>query len=90
MTLTTVQVINEDNVVETVEIDSSDILAGLQDLVGGYIERVNCPKADQDGYHVLVDEEGIMNGKRVNEHASNLFGQTLLGPVVLIGKDDFV
>ena len=57
-------------------------LESAQDTVGGYVERVRCP----DGTVLLVNEEGRLNGLPVNEEASAIAGQMIVGNVIHFAK----
>lgn len=87
-----VQVIDVDGVSETVDLgtDRYNILIRLQQLVGGYIERVPCYKAENDGYFVLIDEEGLMKNKIMNSYAQEALKIDVVGTIVLIKKEDFI
>ena len=57
------------NGTKTTFMDSSDIkptLEQLQKMVGGYIEVVTAKNGDQ----IILDEEGRLKGKPINEDAS--------------------
>ncbi len=56
-------------------------LKELQDAVDGYIEAVRTNHPD---YILIVNEEGAIRNLPVNELASMLAGQVILGDVVLI------
>lgn len=57
-------------------------LKQLQSMVGGYIERIRLPG---DHKHIfLVNEEGVLKNMPENEVASEMAGQYLVGPVVMI------
>ena len=57
-------------------------LESAQNTVGGYVERVRCP----DGTVLLVNEEGRLNGLPVNEEASAIAGQMIVGNVIHFAK----
>lgn len=68
----------------TCEVDDSDLLHELQNLVGGHIECVPLP--DLDDLIALVNDESLVNGAAIyNARASRLADQSLFGDVV-IGK----
>jgi hypothetical protein len=81
-----------------VEEDLGDLTYGqrltrLQELVGGYFERVNTPQlqtlskiADCGPIAMLVDEDGIAKGLRYNARASSLYLGDIYGDVVLISE----
>ncbi len=60
----------------------------LQAFVGGWIEIVNT----YDGRLMVLDEEGKLKGKSVNEYASQLFGwrDVIVGDVLVcdVGQID--
>lgn len=57
-------------------------LESAQEIVGGYVERVRCP----DGSILLVNEEGLLYGLPVNEEASAIAGQMIVGNVIHFAK----
>ena len=57
-------------------------LKSAQETVGGYVERVRCP----DGTFLLVNEEGVLYGLPVNEEASAIAGQMIVGNVIHFAK----
>ena len=57
-------------------------LKEVQDMVGGYVERVQLPK----GMVVLANEEGFPMGLPRNPVASQMTGVDLLGDVVLLPR----
>ena len=71
--------------------DDKPTLEELQKIVGGYIEVVYAPNGDQ----IILDEEGRLKGKPINEDASEhwrgdnwrTFNSNIVGDaVVLSGK----
>lgn len=62
-------------------IDIKDELGVFQHLVGGYIE----PAPIGEGVIALVDEEGVLKGKRPNVQTRY---HTLVGDIVFVGCDD--
>ena len=56
----------------------------LQGYVGGLIEVVRF--SNEDGRIAIVNEEGPLKNLKYNMAASQLVGQDLVGPVVLIGE----
>lgn len=55
-------------------------LKEVQEIVGGYVERVRLPHKAV----MLVDEEGKLKSKPVNQAASEVAGQTIVGDVLLL------
>jgi len=54
-------------------------LENLQKLVGGYIEIINT----NDGRLMVVDEEGLLKDKHVNQAATHLASRMIVGNVVV-------
>ena len=92
-----------DKDVEEKEWDTFPILEEMQDIVGGYIERVTISNSyiademkdhfDPDGAsEIIVNEEGLLHNLALNEEALMMTGQRFVGPVLLfVGtpmKDD--
>jgi|TARA_R110000823_G_scaffold85148_2_gene191402 hypothetical protein len=92
-----------DGNVEEKEWDTFPILGEMQDIVGGYIERVTISNSyiademkdhfDPDGSsEIIVNEEGLLHNLALNEEALMMTGQRFVGPVLLfVGtpmKDD--
>ena len=70
--------------------DSNELLT-LQMAVGGLIE----PKTLQNGYTLIMNEEGKLNGLSINERATEIwlanfpnFPDVILGDVVIAGGYD--
>lgn len=63
-----------------------DILSieSLQKAIGGPIDVIRLP----DRGRILINDEGAVLGLQVNRIASQLYGQRILGNVVLLEKDD--
>jgi len=57
----------------------SDDLKSLQNIVGGYIERISLPHWD-----MFVNEDAITLGLPVNQEASKMVGQIIRGDVALL------
>ena len=77
--------------IATFDVTSSetDLLADLQNAVGGYIERVHLDGAYKD-YYLIVNEEGLLEDNPVpNYFASLVAKQPIYGSVALIKKEDF-
>jgi hypothetical protein len=65
-------------------IDEKMSLEKVQKLVGGYIQEVYGGNPDVQYW---VNEEGLMRGLPLNEEASEILGQPIVGPLVtLAGK----
>tara|TARA_R110000764_G_scaffold8121_4_gene27732 strand:+ start:1600 stop:2031 length:432 start_codon:yes stop_codon:yes gene_type:complete len=83
-----------DGDVEEKEWDTFPILEEMQDIVGGYIERVTISNSyiadelkdhfDPDGAsEIIVNEEGLLHNLALNEEALMMTGQRFVGPVLL-------
>jgi len=59
-------------------------LKALQTAVGGYLELVGIPGLPH--LCLLVDEDGLHKNLAENRSASNLAGQRLVGPVVVLPR----
>lgn len=78
------QWIKTDGTIEEVALDKDNSLKQMQDAVGGYIELVRLTDDDI----MVVNEEGLVFGLPINEHASKLAGQSIVGNVLICkGKD---
>ncbi len=62
-------------------------LEELQGYVGGYIELVRLPRGNGRAT-MYANEEGLLFGLAVNTEASAVAGQTLVGPVIVVRKED--
>ena len=62
-------------------------LKKMQQMVGGYIERVTCEYEGRQ-CDMLVNEEGLMNGSSYNAKASEYHGRPLYGDVVILSDFD--
>ena len=60
-------------------------LTDLQKAVGGYIELVYLPNSDK---LLVVDEEGLMKDYPINQEASLLARQPIVGDVVVANRDE--
>lgn len=60
-------------------------LKQLQTYVEGLVEVVRFP--NEDGRIIIVNEEGLLKNMPYNAAASNLVGQDLVGPVLIIQED---
>jgi|TARA_R100000084_G_scaffold109145_2_gene74229 hypothetical protein len=78
------QWIKTDGTIEEVAIDKDNSLKQMQDAVGGYIELVRLTDDDV----MIVNEEGLIFGLPVNEHASKLAGQSIVGNVLICKRKD--
>jgi hypothetical protein len=66
-------------------------LKELQKSVGGYIQIVSITAGEQSGSLMLVDEEGLLKPNSiVNEEASKIAGQRIVGQVIIIDKNQIV
>lgn len=60
----------------------SPTLEAAQQIVGGYLELVKIPgRAD---IQIFVDEDGLMKKLPLNEEASALAGQPIVGPALVL------
>lgn len=57
-------------------------LEEIQEMVGGYVERLRLPKNEV----LLVDEEGIPKGKPLNRVISEMVGQPIVGDAVVVPR----
>lgn len=72
---------------EILEFQAGDnLLKSLQDAVGGYIERVLI--RPWDNVVMYVDEEGLLKGRYINQVASQIAGQTIVGDAVLMVEQE--
>jgi hypothetical protein len=69
---------------ETVLTDIS--LKTLQTAVGGYIEVVRLHTVTKDRALMIANEEGVLDNLSLNILASEVAGQTIVGPVVFLTK----
>jgi hypothetical protein len=60
-------------------------LEKAQEIVGGFVEMVLIP--DDTNVQVLVNEEGLLENLPVNTEASELCGQKIVGPVLVLKGD---
>lgn len=68
-------------ITEVTELSTEDELQDLQDLVGGYIERVPL----SPGACMIVNEEGRPNGMQQNPIASLVARRQIYGPALIAG-----
>lgn len=67
-------------IIETEPSNGTDFsLTELQAVVGGFIEVVYLP----DGRLMVVNEEGKLNGLPINEKASELYPDLIVGDVLV-------
>ena len=59
-------------------------LEKLQEIVGGYIEDLRLP----NGKHMIVNEDGRLEGLMMNPHASILYGNPIVGNVIICSKGE--
>jgi hypothetical protein len=80
-TKTSAMLIKADTTVEAITPKESECfsLKELQDYVGGYIEILNL----ENDYIMVIDEEGLLKKKKLNKHATKLFGAPIVGDVVV-------
>ena len=81
------QLIRSTGEVTTVTFSKKDGLAAMQGFVGGFIEYVYFLGYGGKRREMVVNEEGRLIGLPVNPIASIIAGQTLVGDVLLLGKE---
>lgn len=64
------------------DIGRGPTLEKLQEVVGGYVEAVPIPNSDGSGV-LLVNEEGLLKGLGINQIASVIAGQSIVGNAVV-------
>lgn len=75
------------NLLLYLEFDEDDVpLKTLQKSVDGYIELY---PIENEHYYFIVDEEGLMKHKKINELALELFGIQVFGNLTLCPKENF-
>ncbi len=63
-------------------------LEELQNAVGGYIQIVSITTGEYSEKLMIVDEEGLLkDNPQVNEEASKIVGQRIVGQVIIIDRD---
>jgi hypothetical protein len=66
----------------TVDGDKTELkdaeLSTLQEAVDGFIEVISFP-----GFDIIVDEEGMLKSKSINQAGSILAGQVVVGDIVV-------
>lgn len=63
-------------------------LEELQKAVGGYIQIVPIISGEHSGRLMVVDEEGLVKANtQLNEEASKIAGQRIVGQVIIIDKE---
>ena len=80
---TKVRIIRPDGNTENdqITVRNNNVLADLQEAVGGYIEIVDLPETNM---LMVVDEEGLLKDKEENFVASVLAGQRIVGTVAIV------
>lgn len=61
-------------------------LKELQRIVDGYIEVVSF-NLQGGHYLMIVDEDGVFNNKKFNCRASEVYGNQIFGPAVILQED---
>ena len=64
-------------------IDIQNELEALQEAIGGYIESITLDY----GAVMIVDEEGRLKGKPLNDLASIIAGTSIVGKALIVGCD---
>ena len=82
-------IINVDGTEKTVEPKNGKMfsLEELQKYVNGYIEIVAINSGEYENMLMIVDEEGLLKSNEINEAASMIAGQRIVGTVLVIDKD---
>ena len=63
-------------------------LKELQQAVGGYIQIVSITTGEHSGRLMIVDEDGLIKPNPIlNEEASKIAGQQIVGSVIVIDRD---
>ncbi len=63
-------------------------LEELQKAVNGYIQIISISKGKYAGKLMVVDEEGLLKpNPQLNEKASQIAGQPIVGQVIIIDKN---
>ncbi len=79
--------VNPDGTTEDITLPEEDRLEFMQEMVGGYIEAIQCSHGN---YSVaLVNEEGIMFGMEPNLVASKVIGQPIVGPALFLNDEEW-
>ena len=81
-----IEIVKVDGTIEKVTTEQQPTLKEVQDWVGGYVERVSAFPMDglkRDFVELYVNEEGRLDGLPVNEQASVLCGQEIVGNAVI-------
>lgn len=68
-------------------LNKQKLLSELQEIVGGYIERIPLPM--MQGYCLIVNEEGLIYGLPLNPYHLRLQTPPFVGDAVLIRNADF-
>jgi len=63
-------------------------LEELQKVVGGYIQIVPITAGEHSGKLMVVDEEGKLKADaQLNEEASRIAGQQIIGQIIIINRE---
>jgi hypothetical protein len=62
-------------------------LKELQEAVGGYIQLVSINDGEYAGKLMICDEEGLLKANQLNEEATRIAGQQIVGQVIIIEKN---
>jgi len=86
MTRRVCAIILEDGRVQDFEfVGSEPSLEELQQAVGGFIELVPTPTLP--GHIMVVDEEGLLKGRPLNQKATLIAFRNIVGPAVVLPND---
>lgn len=61
-------------------------LESAKKIVGGWVERVY-PRLARD-LMFLCDEEGLLKGKPINLHGTELYGDPIVGDIVVMTRNE--
>ncbi len=62
--------------------DRRPSLQEAQELVGGLVQMVRSPT--KQGWQILVNEEGLLDGLPFNDEATKICGTGIVGPAIVL------
>ena len=81
-------IVKVDGSIEHREITEKLTLEEMQEIVGGYIERIVMPIGSHDGIRImLVDEDGNSKRLEYNAIASFAVGKNIVGTALVLDHD---